>query len=44
VGNTLPEPRTAAVALCGLFVAVLMGRHMYQNRKLLAGATGATLA
>jgi hypothetical protein len=43
-GNVVPtpEPRTAALALCGLFVAFLVGRQIYLNRKsqdLLAGAT-----
>jgi hypothetical protein len=43
-GNVIPspEPRTAALALCGLFVAFLVGRQLYMNRKsqdLLAGAT-----
>jgi hypothetical protein len=27
--DPVPEPRTAAVGLCGLFVAVLVGRGLY---------------
>lgn len=27
-----PEPRTAAVILCALFVAALVARHLYQRR------------
>jgi hypothetical protein len=30
--DPVPEPRTAAVALCGLFVAGLIGRHLYRRR------------
>jgi hypothetical protein len=27
--DPVPEPRTAAVALCGLFVTILIGRSLY---------------
>ncbi len=40
----VPEPRTAAVALCGLFVAFLVGRQLYLNRKSQPSLAGATLA
>jgi hypothetical protein len=45
-GNVIPspEPRTAAVALCGLFVTILVGRRLYLYRKGLVGAAGATAA
>jgi hypothetical protein len=45
-GNVVPvpEPRTAAVMLCGLFVAFLVGRQLYLSRKSQDGLAGASLA
>ena len=45
-GNVIPspEPRTAAAILCGVFVAFLVGRQLYVNRKSQVGLAGATFA
>jgi hypothetical protein len=45
-GNIVPspEPRTAAAMLCGLFVAFLVGRQLYMNRKSQGGLATASFA